>query len=148
MTIAGVKLDLKKVKVPIYNLATREDHIAPAKSVFLGSKFFGGPVQFVLSGSGHIAGVVNPPAKRQVSVLDRRRKPTGADVEAWIEDGDGASRLVVAGLARLDQERTTRRACRRAPARRRQAQADRGRAGKLREGEVVAAGNRSPFDVI
>ncbi len=49
--------------MPIYNLATREDHIAPAKSVFVGSKFFGGPVRFVLSGSGHIAGVVNPPAK-------------------------------------------------------------------------------------
>src|SRR4029450_144113 len=56
-------LNLKKVKVPIYNLATREDHIAPAKSVLLGSKFFGGPVRFVLAGSGHIAGVVNPPDK-------------------------------------------------------------------------------------
>ena len=62
MTIGGVKLDLKKVKLPIYNLATREDHIAPAKSVFLGAKYFGGPVRFVLSGSGHIAGVVNPVA--------------------------------------------------------------------------------------
>ena len=63
MTIANVHLDLKKVTVPLYNLATREDHIAPAKSAFLGSKFFGGPVKFVLSGSGHIAGVVNPPSK-------------------------------------------------------------------------------------
>ena len=67
MVIGGVKLDLKKVKIPIYNLATREDHIAPAKSVFLGSKFFGGPVRFVLAGSGHIAGVVNPPARRSTS---------------------------------------------------------------------------------
>ena len=63
MSIGGVTLDLKKVKVPLYNLAAREDHIAPAKSAFLGSKFFGGPVKFVLSGSGHIAGVVNPPSK-------------------------------------------------------------------------------------
>ena len=63
MKIGGVKLDLHKVKVPIYNLATREDHIAPAKSVLYGSRFFGGPVKFVLAGSGHIAGVVNPPAK-------------------------------------------------------------------------------------
>ena len=63
MEVAGVRLDLKKVKVPIYNLATREDHIAPAKSVFTGSKSFGGPVRYVLAGSGHIAGVVNPPAK-------------------------------------------------------------------------------------
>ena len=63
MVIGGEKLDLKKVQIPIYNLATREDHIAPAKSVLLGSKFFGGPVRFVLAGSGHIAGVVNPPGK-------------------------------------------------------------------------------------
>src|SRR5215510_10646171 len=63
MIIAGRPIDLGKVTVPIYNLATREDHIAPAKSAFLGSKFFGGPVRFVLAGSGHIAGVVNPPAK-------------------------------------------------------------------------------------
>jgi polyhydroxyalkanoate synthase subunit PhaC len=46
----------------VYNLAAREDHIAPADSVLYGSQFFGGPVKFVLSGSGHIAGVVNPPA--------------------------------------------------------------------------------------
>ena len=63
MTVAGETLDLAKVKVPVYNLATREDHIAPAKSVFVGSGFFGGPVRYVLSGSGHIAGVVNPPAR-------------------------------------------------------------------------------------
>lgn len=63
MEIGGVRLDLKKVTVPIYDLATREDHIAPAKSVFLGAQYFGGPVRFVLSGSGHIAGVVNPVAK-------------------------------------------------------------------------------------
>ena len=65
MELGGVKIDLKKVKVPIYNLATREDHIAPAKSVFYGSQFFGGPVRFVLTGSGHIAGVVNPPEKKK-----------------------------------------------------------------------------------
>lgn len=63
MRLGGRRIDLGKVRLPIYNLATREDHIAPAKSVFLGSQFFGGPVRFVLSGSGHIAGVVNPPAK-------------------------------------------------------------------------------------
>ena len=65
MEIAGKRLSLKDVKIPIYNLATREDHIAPAKSVFVGSALFGGPVKFVLSGSGHIAGVVNPPDKQK-----------------------------------------------------------------------------------
>jgi polyhydroxyalkanoate synthase len=62
MVLDNTLLDLSKIKVPIYNLATREDHIAPADSVLYGSQFFGGPVKYVLSGSGHIAGVVNPPA--------------------------------------------------------------------------------------
>ena len=53
------------MKIPIYELSTKEDHIAPASSVFIGSKLFGGPVRFVLAGSGHIAGVVNPPAKKK-----------------------------------------------------------------------------------
>ena len=63
MRIGGKSLDLKEVTIPIYNLAAREDHIAPAPSVFLGSQCFGGPVDYVVSGSGHIAGVVNPPSK-------------------------------------------------------------------------------------
>jgi polyhydroxyalkanoate synthase subunit PhaC len=63
MEVAGETLDLAKVRTPIYNLAAREDHIAPARSVFLGSRFFGGPVRYVMAGSGHIAGVVNPPTK-------------------------------------------------------------------------------------
>ena len=63
MTIDGVRLDLRRVTIPIFNLATREDHIAPAKSVHLGSTCFGGPVEYIVAGSGHIAGVVNPPAK-------------------------------------------------------------------------------------
>src|SRR3954470_7492240 len=61
MVLDNTLLDLAKIKVPIYNLATKEDHIAPADSVLYGSQFFGGPVKYVLSGSGHIAGVVNPP---------------------------------------------------------------------------------------
>jgi len=61
LALDNTLLDLSKVKVPVYNLATREDHIAPADSVLYGSQFFGGPVKYVLAGSGHIAGVVNPP---------------------------------------------------------------------------------------
>jgi polyhydroxyalkanoate synthase len=63
MEVAGERLSLSKVKTPIYNLAAKEDHIAPARSVFFGSQFFGGPVRYVLAGSGHIAGVVNPAGK-------------------------------------------------------------------------------------
>ncbi|MGY3445793.1 polyhydroxyalkanoate synthase [Bradyrhizobium sp. USDA 4473] len=65
MVLDNTLLDLSKVKVPVYNLAAREDHIAPAESVLYGSQFFGGPVKYVLSGSGHIAGVVNPPASNK-----------------------------------------------------------------------------------
>src|ERR1700761_1643133 len=65
MVLDNTLLDLSKVKVPVYNLATREDHIAPADSVLYGSQFFGGPVRYVLWGSGHIAGVVNPPASNK-----------------------------------------------------------------------------------
>jgi polyhydroxyalkanoate synthase len=83
MVIGGKKLDLKSVTVPIYNLATREDHIAPARSVLLGSKFFGGPVRFVLAGSGHIAGVVNPPDKMKYQYWTGP-KPTSANLDRWL----------------------------------------------------------------
>jgi polyhydroxyalkanoate synthase len=83
MQIDGKTLDLGEVKIPIYNLATREDHIAPAKSVLLGSKFFGGPVRFVLTGSGHIAGVINPPARNKYQYWTGP-KPVGADVDKWL----------------------------------------------------------------
>ena len=63
MRLGGKTLDLKKVTIPVYELATKEDHIAPARSAFTGAKCFGGPVRYVMAGSGHIAGVVNPPAK-------------------------------------------------------------------------------------
>lgn len=63
MVIHGETISLSDIKIPIYNLAAKEDHIAPAKSVHFGSSLFGGPVDLVLSGSGHIAGVINPPDK-------------------------------------------------------------------------------------
>ena len=83
MMIGDTPIDLKAIKMPIYNLATREDHIAPAKSVLLGSKFFGGPVKYVLSGSGHIAGVVNPPNKQKYQYWTGPR-PRSANLEGWL----------------------------------------------------------------
>jgi polyhydroxyalkanoate synthase len=61
----GIKLDLSTVKTPIYVQSSKEDHIAPARSVYKGAKLFGGPVTFRLAGSGHIAGVINHPAARK-----------------------------------------------------------------------------------
>jgi polyhydroxyalkanoate synthase len=84
MVVDNVQLDLGKVKVPVYNLATREDHIAPPQSVFLGSSFFGGPVRFVLGGSGHIAGVVNPPEKKKYSFWTGG--PADGELDKWIDN--------------------------------------------------------------
>jgi poly[(R)-3-hydroxyalkanoate] polymerase subunit PhaC len=83
MSISGVKLDLAKVRLPIYELCAKEDHIAPAKSVFIGSKLFGGPVTYVLAGSGHIAGVINPPDRPKYQYWTNDKK--AATLEAWLE---------------------------------------------------------------
>src|SRR5271169_6765696 len=87
MVLDNTLLDLSKVKVPVYTLATREDHIAPAESVLYGSQFFGGPVKYVLSGSGHIAGVVNPPSggKYQFWTNDNIKDVTLSD---WIKNAE------------------------------------------------------------
>jgi polyhydroxyalkanoate synthase len=84
MTIGGIKLDLAKVKLPIYELCAKEDHIAPAKSVFIGSRLFGGPVTYVVAGSGHIAGVINPPGEKMKYQYWTNDKKT-ATLEAWFE---------------------------------------------------------------
>jgi polyhydroxyalkanoate synthase len=88
MKLAGKVISLKDVEIPIYNLATREDHIAPAKSVFVGSSLFGGPVDFVLAGSGHIAGVVNPP-ERQKYQYWTGSAPKG-EYEGWLAGAEEA----------------------------------------------------------
>ena len=82
MVMGGEKLNLGAVTIPIYDLAAKEDHIAPARSVFNGAKSFGGPVRYVMAGSGHIAGVVNPPSKAKYQYWTDGR-PDGS-FEDWI----------------------------------------------------------------
>lgn len=65
LSIGGTPIDLSKVRTPSYIQAGREDHIAPPKSVWKMTHHFSGPHRFVLAGSGHIAGVVNPPAAKK-----------------------------------------------------------------------------------
>jgi polyhydroxyalkanoate synthase len=65
MSISGTPIDLSKVTTPTYVQAGREDHIAPASSVWKITHHFTGPLRFVLAGSGHIAGVVNPPSAQK-----------------------------------------------------------------------------------
>ncbi|MFT4158449.1 PHA/PHB synthase family protein [Shinella sp.] len=86
MVLAGEKVSLKDVNIPIYNLATKEDHIAPAKSVFVGSKYFGGKVTYVMAGSGHIAGVVNPPDKMKYQFWTGG--PVKGEFEDWVKKAE------------------------------------------------------------
>ncbi len=83
LVIDGEKVRLGDVKTPVYNLAAKEDHIAPALSVFNGSKFFGGPMRYVLAGSGHIAGVVNPADKPKYQYWTGPR-PAG-EFDEWVK---------------------------------------------------------------
>ncbi|MBT1154468.1 class I poly(R)-hydroxyalkanoic acid synthase [Aminobacter anthyllidis] len=83
MELAGRTISLADVTIPVYNLAAREDHIAPARSVFLGCQYFGGDVDYVVGGSGHIAGVVNPPAAGKYQFWSGG-KPLG-DFDAWLQ---------------------------------------------------------------
>lgn len=80
--LGGERLDLGRVTIPVYNLAAKEDHIAPAKSVFVGSGCFGGDVTYVMAGSGHIAGVINPPEKVKYQYWTGG-KPEG-DFGTWV----------------------------------------------------------------
>jgi len=79
----GVKIDLRKIKTPTYMVSTREDHIAPWLSTYQGTQLFQGPVRFVLAASGHIAGVVNPPAKKKYCYWTNTKND--ADPEKWLE---------------------------------------------------------------
>ena len=81
MELGGETLDLGKVKIPVFAQSSREDHIAPYTSIYRGARLFGGPVTFVLAGSGHIAGVVNPPAAGKYNHWTNQSLPD--TVEAW-----------------------------------------------------------------
>ena len=61
-TVGGVPIDVRSITTPSYFISTEDDHIAPWKSTYLGAQLFTGPMRFVLGKSGHIAGIVNPPA--------------------------------------------------------------------------------------
>ncbi|MEO3431979.1 class I poly(R)-hydroxyalkanoic acid synthase [Inquilinus sp. CAU 1745] len=89
ITLGGVPIDLTTVKVPAFILSTREDHIAPWKSTYAATQLYAGPVKFCLAGSGHIAGVVNPPAAGKYAYWTNARKPKSPD--AWLKAAKEAS---------------------------------------------------------
>jgi polyhydroxyalkanoate synthase len=82
ITLKGVPMDLGRIRTPCYFLSTREDHIAPWASTYRGSLRFGGRARFVLGGSGHIAGVINPPSSTKYGYWINPRRP--ADPKAWL----------------------------------------------------------------
>ena len=77
----GVPIDLSKVTLPSYFISTVEDHIAPWKTTYKGAQYLSGPVRFVLGGSGHIAGIVNPPAAKKYHYWTNDSTPGSA--EEW-----------------------------------------------------------------
>jgi len=82
LTLGGVRLDLGQVKTPVFVQSSKEDHIAPLRSVYKGAKLFGGPVEFMMAGSGHIAGVINHPDAKKYQHWTNTALP-GA-VDDWV----------------------------------------------------------------
>jgi polyhydroxyalkanoate synthase len=86
ITLDGVPVDLRSVEVPVYILSTKEDHIAPWRSTYAATRLYHGPVRFVLGNSGHIAGVINPPAANKYGYQINTDLPDTP--EAWIEGAE------------------------------------------------------------
>ena len=82
LTLNKTPIDLAKVKTPLYFVSTVEDHIAPWKTVYAGAQVFNSPVRFVLGGSGHIAGIVNPPSANKYGYWTNDKLADDAD--AWL----------------------------------------------------------------
>jgi polyhydroxyalkanoate synthase len=84
MELAGQRLDLEKVDQDLYFLSAEQDHIAPWRSSYAGARLPGGNVRFVLSNSGHIAGIVNPPSPKSVHRVLEGDQPLPADADDWL----------------------------------------------------------------
>ncbi len=79
MVLGGEKLDLSKVKIPVYLQSAKDDHIAPFRSVYKTTKLFTGPIRFIMAGSGHIAGVINPPSAKKYQYWTNDKLPPTID---------------------------------------------------------------------
>jgi polyhydroxyalkanoate synthase len=86
ITLCDVAIDLRKIRIPVYLLSTREDHIAPWASTFAATQLFRGPRTFVLAGSGHIAGVINPPSVEKYCYWTSEELPP--DPADWLEGAE------------------------------------------------------------
>ena len=86
LSLAGRRIDLRRIRTPCYFLSTIEDHIAPWMATYPATRILPGPVQFVLGGSGHIAGVINPPSKKKYAYWTAEPYPCSAD--EWLEHAE------------------------------------------------------------
>lgn len=86
LTMAGETINLSEIQVPSFFLSARQDHIAKWKTTYEGSKAYGGDVKFVLSGSGHIAGVINPPYKEKYGYWTN--DTVSANPDDWFEGSE------------------------------------------------------------
>ncbi|HEX5127895.1 MAG TPA: class I poly(R)-hydroxyalkanoic acid synthase [Rhodocyclaceae bacterium] len=84
LEILGTKIDVSKIKVPCYFISTIDDHIAPWKTTYVGAQALTAPVRFVLGGSGHIAGVVNPPAANKYGYWINPAENLPATADDWL----------------------------------------------------------------
>ncbi len=83
LILDGIPLNVADIKTPAYIMAAKEDHIAPWQSCYPGTQLLAGPKKFVLAASGHVAGVVNPPASRKYGHWTSAKRPE--DPERWLE---------------------------------------------------------------
>ncbi len=109
ISLDGVPVDIGKIKIPAYFISTAEDHIAPWKSVYKGARALSGKVRFVLGGSGHIAGIVNPPAANKYCYWTNAELPENSDEwlaaavrhegswwgnwQAWMDENNGGIKV-------------------------------------------------------
>lgn len=85
--LLGVPIDISTIKTPSYILSTREDHISPWKTTYRATEYYKGPIEFVLSASGHIAGVINPPDKQKYNYwVNNKNRKSWPDPETWFND--------------------------------------------------------------
>ena len=136
LEVDGVPIDLRKIEIPLYIAATREDHIAPWRSVYELTQIASGPVLFRLANSGHIAGVVNPPGAKKAQYYANDSNPR--DSEKWLAKARRCAKARGGPTGRPGSRRTLR------DARPRTASGDASRISEAAPGSYVLENEGAP----
>jgi len=88
ISLLKTPIDVSKIKTPVYFVSTIEDHIAPWQGTYLGAKLLSGETNFILGGSGHIAGIINPPISGKYFYLKNKSQKLTDSPEKWLESAD------------------------------------------------------------